>query len=125
VLFGKWDHAAIQLSTQNGSKNDHLGNRCGSALTNMKLGGREFSMSTSDWSMHREEGRRPGRTALLVVCWDLRNAQKGQGRVINGSRFMGLHRSQKPVVSSAESFPLLNNGALILGFPGLSLLTLE
>lgn len=30
---------------------------------------------------------------------------------------MGLHRSQKPVISSAESFPLLNNGALILGFP--------
>lgn len=34
--------------------------------------------------------------------------------------FMGLHRSQKQVISSAGSFPVLNNGALILGFPGLS-----
>ena len=34
--------------------------------------------------------------------------------------FMGLHRSQKRVISSAGSFPVLNNGALILGFPGLS-----
>lgn len=33
---------------------------------------------------------------------------------------MGPHRSQKRVISRAGSFPLLNNGALILGFPGLS-----
>ena len=33
---------------------------------------------------------------------------------------MGLHGSQKGVVSGAGSFPLLNNSALILGFPGLS-----
>lgn len=33
---------------------------------------------------------------------------------------MGRHRSQKRVILGAGSFPLLNNGALILGFPGLS-----
>ena len=33
---------------------------------------------------------------------------------------MGLHGSQKGVVSGAGSFPLLNNSALVLGFPGLS-----
>lgn len=33
---------------------------------------------------------------------------------------MGLHGSQKRVISSAGSFPVLNNGTFILGFPGLS-----
>lgn len=62
----------------------------------------------------------------LFLLWDLRNAQNCWGCLIHFSshydwcHFMGLHRSQKWVISSAGSFPLLNNGALILGFPGLS-----
>lgn len=66
------------------------------------------------------------RASPVLLLQDLRNSQNPRGCLIQGSspddqcHFMGLHRSQKRVISSAGSFPFLNNGALILGFPGLS-----